>query len=251
MRIPDLPLLKALAAQFAGLLLALLLTWLLPAWRQPAVFLLLQATAAALTSRWLDQAPWWPVMHLLFLPAAFLLMQLQWPSWIYLVALLVMALVFWGTLRGDVPLFLSSPAVARALETLVRKEGAQRVIDLGAGVGSVVVPLAMRHPNLGIEAWEHSPLPWLLARWRCRHLPNVRVIRGSFWECDLSVFDLVFAFLSPLPMAQLGEKVLREMPPGSLFVSSSFAVPDWEAEMVLEIEDRRGTSLYCYRIPES
>lgn len=250
MRIPDLPLLKALAAQLAGLLLALLATWLLPAWRQPWVFLSLQAAAAAIASRWLKQAPWWPLMHLVFLPAAFLLIQLHWPSWIYLAALLLLALVFRGTLRGDVPLFLSSPAVARALDTLLRQEGARRMIDLGAGVGSVVVPLARQQPLLAIEAWEHAPLPWLVTRWRCRGQPGVRVIRGSFWECDLSVFDLVFAFLSPLPMAQLGDKVRREMRPGSLFVSSSFAVPEWEAEMVLEIEDRRGTLLYCYRIPK-
>jgi hypothetical protein len=41
------------------------------------------------------------------------------------------------------------------------------------------------------------------------------------------------------------------MRPGTLFVSSSFAVPGWAPEMKVEIEDARATVLYCYRIEES
>jgi hypothetical protein len=72
--------------------------------------------------------------------------------------------------------------------------------------------------------------------------------RASFWDGDLGRYDVVFAFLSPAVMAELGEKVRREMRPGSLFISSSFPVPDWEPEAIEQIEDRRGTKLFCYRV---
>jgi len=49
-------------------------------------------------------------------------------------------------------------------------------------------------------------------------------------------------------MAELGEKVRREMRPGSLFISSSFPIPDWQPESIVQIEDRRRTQLFCYRV---
>ena len=48
-------------------------------------------------------------------------------------------------------------------------------------------------------------------------------------------------------MPALWEKVVREMRPGALFVSNSFAVPGVEASEVIEVADARGTRLYCYR----
>ncbi len=68
----------------------------------------------------------------------------------------------------------------------------------------------------------------------------------SLWETDLADSDLVYAFLSPEPMPALFEKARRQMKPGSLFVSNSFAVPDVEADEVWELSDRRGTRLYLY-----
>ncbi len=228
--------------------LAIALAWMLPlvfhgAWR----LALAQGVAAALWSGVLRQPYWWAPIHLLFLPAAIALLTLQLPSWLYLLVVLLLALVFWGTVKGDVPLFLSSPAVADALAAIVDRENAGTFADLGAGVGSVAVPLAQRLA-IKVDAWEYAPLPWLITAWRCRKLPNADVKRDSLWGCDLGSYDVVFAFLSPVVMEKLGGKVRREMHPGSLFVSSSFPVPDWQPESVVQIEDRRGVKLFCYRV---
>lgn len=158
-----------------------------------------------------------------------------------------MALVFWGTVKGDVPLFLSSTAVATAVADIVDREKATAFADLGAGVGSVAVPLA-QHRRLIVDAWEYAPLPWLITAWRCRKLPNATVKRASLWNCNLARYEVVFAFLSPLVMVKLGEKIIDEMPSGSLFISSSFPIPNWEPESIINIKDRRKTILFCYRI---
>jgi hypothetical protein len=71
-------------------------------------------------------------------------------------------------------------------------------------------------------------------------------MRGDFWHHPLGPYDMVYAFLSPLPMPRLWEKAKAEMRPGSLLVSNSFPVPDVEPQRVIEIADRRGTRLYCY-----
>ncbi|MGZ5013762.1 MAG: hypothetical protein ACXV7E_07055 [Methylobacter sp.] len=239
---------KALVAQAMGLAFAIALAWMSPAlfhgaWRLAMV----QGVAAALWSSIVRQPCWWIPIHLLFLPMAIAMLALQLSSWLYLLIALLLALVFWGTVKGDVPLFLSSTAVADAVAAIVERENANRFADLGAGIGSVAVPLAERRA-MAVDAWECAPLPWIITVWRCRNLPNATVKRASLWGCNLTCYEVVFAFLSPAVMAELGEKVRREMRPGSLFISSSFPVPDWEPELIVGIEDRRKTKLFCYRV---
>ncbi|MGZ5054516.1 MAG: hypothetical protein ACXWAT_06180 [Methylobacter sp.] len=243
-----LTLLKAFAAQAMGFALAINLAWISPvmfhgAWR----LALVQGVAAALLSNVFRQPYWWIPIHFLFMPMAIAMFALQLPPWLYLLIALLLALVFWGTVKGDVPLFLSSDSVAAAVASIVERENANSFADLGAGIGSVAVPLAKRRV-LAVDAWECAPLPWLITAWRCRKLPNAIVRRASLWGCNLACYEVAFAFLSPAVMAKLGEKVRREMRPGSLFISSSFSIPDWEPESIVGIEDRRETKLFCYRV---
>jgi hypothetical protein len=83
----------------------------------------------------------------------------------------------------------------------------------------------------------------------CSDLPNTRLIRGDFWQSSLADFDVVYAFLSPVPMPALWAKALREMRPGSYLISNSFEILRAKAETVIKVRDRRDTRLYCYRIP--
>ncbi|MGR9012241.1 MAG: hypothetical protein ACU83U_01215 [Gammaproteobacteria bacterium] len=239
---------KALVAQILGLTVTFTLAWISPVlfhgtWR----LALIQGTSAALWSTVLRQPYWWIPIHLLFLPMAMVMLTLQLPSWLYLIMVLLLALVFWGTAKGDVPLFLSSSAVTHAVTVIVEQEHANAFAELGAGIGSVAAPLA-RHQSIRVDAWECAPLPWLIASHRCRKLPNASVKRASLWVCDLGGYDVVFAFLSPAVMVKLGEKVRREMRPGSLFISSSFPIPSWEPESIITIADKRSTKLFCYRL---
>ncbi|MDP2901631.1 MAG: hypothetical protein Q8N96_00780 [Methylovulum sp.] len=240
---------KALVAQLLGLTLITILAWLLPAlFHGVARLLLLQGIAAASCGYLLRQPTWWIPIHLLFLPTAITLLTLQLPPWFYLVIVLLLVLIFWSTVQGDVPLFLSSTAVAEAIVDVVEQRSIKRFVDLGAGTGTVVIPLAQRYPMMAIDAFEHAPLPWFISVWYCRKLSNVKVLRTSFWNSSLSEYDVAFAFLSPAVMAKLGEKIGREMRLGSLFISSSFPIPDWQPESVISVDDRRKTMLFCYRI---
>jgi predicted O-methyltransferase YrrM len=149
-----------------------------------------------------------------------------------------------------VPLFLSSDAVTNALATIVKRQRANNLIDLGAGIGSAVIPLAKQMPKLEITAVERAPLPWLILRWRCRRFSNIKVLRENLWDTALTDYDIVFLFLSPLAMPRMQDKCLQEMRTKSLVVSSSFEMPLWPAESILQIKDAKRTRLYCYRLPE-
>lgn len=239
---------KALICQIVagGLLVGLL--FFLPLKIQPWQAVALQSLLAALFSHVLRQPLWWRPIHLLFMPAVWLSLTWQAPVWFYPAGSLLLILIFWGTVKGDVPLFLSSSAVSDALGILLQRECAKSFVDIGAGLGTVALPLAISHPQLRVVALERAPLPWLIAYLRCRNQANATARYASFWKYDLAAFDLVFAFLSPAVMTGVGEKISREMRHGSLFVSSSFPIPDWRPESVVELADRRNTRLYCYRI---
>lgn len=238
-------LIKALFCQLiaAGILMQ-------PQWIDVATHprFLLQSLIAGALSILMGQPRWWIPIHLGFWPTVIWAQHFALPPLFYLGTFLVLLLVFWGTFKGDVPLYLSSSSVACALSELIDQEQTTELLELGAGIGSVVVPLAHCQPNLKITAVERAPLPWLILSWRCRGLRNVEVLRQNIWEVDLAPYEIAYAFLSPIVMARLATKVSREMPTGSLLISSSFPIPDWPSKSRLKLDDRHQTILYCYRI---
>lgn len=241
-------LLKGLLGQILALLVIVgvfqIVRWPLPV----VVWLVLQAVLACLVARWFRLPVWWQVIQLFFLPAFFLVWSLHFPSVLYLALFLVLLLVFWGTASGDVPLFLSSEVLCQVLIERLQRLSARQFIELGAGIGSVVVPVARALPQLNITAVERAPLPWLILRWRCRKLRNVQVVRGNFWDLELQRYDVAFAFLSPLVMPPLAEKIQAEMPAGAWLFSSSFVIPGWKPRWHKMLDDWRQTALYAYRV---
>ena len=129
------------------------------------------------------------------------------PAWVYLGLFLLSICIFWGTVKGDVPLFLSSSQVVDAVLKCVKQENAASFVDIGAGVGTVIIPLAEYLPALRIVALEKAPLPYLLAFWRCRTYRNVKVHLSSLWSTNLQEYAVVFAFLSPIVMPRVAQKI--------------------------------------------
>ncbi|MDD2761396.1 MAG: hypothetical protein PHH11_14030 [Methylomonas sp.] len=242
---------NALACQLLACLLAILLKSFCSYLSFPGGFLGLQPLLAAVLSRWVRQPVWWLPVHLAFLPAVFLASALNLPSWIYLLGFSLLLSVFWGCAKGDVPLFLSSVAVGDELAGVIEREGAVSLIDLGAGVGSVVIPVAKQFPNLKITAVERAPIPYLILSWRCRQLNNITVRREDFWSCCLEGYDIVFAFLSPSVMQRLDEKCQNEINAKTgLLVSSSFPLPNRAVASVVGV-GQSALKLYCYRFGRS
>lgn len=241
------PALKALLAQFIATLAALGLarSGLLPA--GPWAFVAVQALAAAGIATLLRSAPWWRWIHLGFAPLVLATLQLHIsPGW-YLAAFAALALVFWSSFRTQVPLFLSNPATAAAVAALLPRERPARLLDLGSGTGSLLRPLARLRPDCSLEGIESAPAPYLLSALLARRQPNIAVARGDFFQIPWTDYDLVYAFLSPVPMDAVWRKARAELRPGALLVSNSFPVEDAEPEQIVDVTDRRRTRLYCYQ----
>lgn len=204
----------------------------------------LVATGLAWTMR---AERWWLPIHLLFLPAVLAASAIGLdPRW-YLAAFILSALVFWSTYRTRVPLFLTNRTTVAAISRELERRPSGRLLDLGSGTGSLLRPLARLHPGWRILGVEAAPLPHWLARWMSRGLDNLELRRGDFFDVDWAEFDVVYAFLSPVPMPRVWAKACAEMKPGALLISNSFPAPEARPQRVVTVEDRRGTRLYVYR----
>lgn len=170
------------------------------------------------------------------------------PLWA-LAIFIVLWLVFRNAVVERVPLYLTNHITRQALRQMIKQDQAVRFVDLGCGLGENVKFMAQQ-PNVkyavGVET---APLPYLIAKFRSVG-SRAQIHRQDLWSVDLSQFDLVYAFLSPEPMAKLWQKVQNEMQPGSRFVSNSFAVEGGEPTDVWQLADKRQTQLFIYHVPE-
>ncbi|MGF1474481.1 MAG: methyltransferase domain-containing protein [Geminicoccaceae bacterium] len=250
---------------------ALVLAWLVVTitWRNPLAPPTLDATvplwgtlAALLVIAALchggERRLHWPVIGLVagvaLAPGALILLSLaDLPSWWPAIAVLVLLVLFPGSVTSRVPLYLSNRQIGAVLASRLTGKTPQTMVDLGCGTGRVVLAVARLCPNARVIGVETAPLLFAIAwlRVRLSGLTNVEIGWISLWRFDLAGIDLAYCFLSPAPMADLWRKARREMRGGAVFCSNSFIVPGEEPDTTVSINDRGETRLYIYRIGEA
>jgi len=114
-----------------------------------------------------------------------------------------------------------------------------RVAELGAGFGGV--SCALKKKGCQLESFEISFLPY----WICR-LRGVRAKRKDFFDADLSSFDTIICYLYPGAMEKLRLKFERELKPGTLVITNTFAVPGWKPTKVFTIDDLYRSRVISY-----
>ncbi len=198
------------------------------------------------------QRSWWVAIHALFLPLAWFTNSLDIPPGWFLLAFLSLWVIFRGAVSGRVPLYLSNRSTADALIALATEQNSHSLVDLGAGIGSILRRFIAARPQLRCVGIENAPLTWLIGRLNLGlHTPAKASYHwqfGSLWDYSLADFDLVYCFLSSEPMPDLWEKAKQEMRPGTLLVSNSFPIPDIPPSKIINVTDRRATVLYCYQL---
>jgi len=232
-------------------LLLLLSAWLpvLPllalGWPLP-LLVAIQGILAALLSRWLGLPGWWQLINLLFCPLAWLAADSGIDRRWFLAGFALLAITSLGSLKTRVPLYLSSRRAVEEIAKRLPERPDVRVVDLGCGLGGLLMGLAATRADCRLSGVEMAPLNWLVSSLRLGRKANIRL--GSLWREDLAGYDVVYAYLSPAPMARLWDKVRREMRPGSLFISNSFAVPGVAADETVALHDLTDSRLLIWRI---
>jgi SAM-dependent methyltransferase len=207
----------------------------------------LQGCTACALAVFLRSASWWRVIHLLFAPALVLGLALEVPPAVCFGVLLALVVVYWGCHRSQVPLYLSGPAAWREVLALLPPNPGTRVVDLGSGLGGLAAFIGRARPDARVDGIEAAPLPFVLGSMRKRlNAWNGDLWWGDMWKLNLAGYDVVHAYLSPVPMPALWQKACREMRPGGLLISHSFAVPGVAPVLVRALPG--GNSLYVFRV---
>lgn len=245
------PIIGALVAQIAaGAIVFAVLLILASKFEAKALFwiaLVLQSIGAAAVTKLLGLPVWWIWIGLCFPAAMALALNVgDLPAWPFGIGFVLLYVFFSNTARDRVPLYLTNRATTEALLSLMRQRGARRFIDLGSGLGGVV--RALDGEDREASGVETAPMVWLVSNLLSRIQGRGRILRQDIWTADMADEDIVYAFLSPEPMPALYDKAQREMKPGSLLVSNSFAVPGVEPSEIWELSDRRRTRLYLYEM---
>ncbi|HUW25038.1 MAG TPA: class I SAM-dependent methyltransferase [Gallionella sp.] len=244
----------ALLLQFTALVLVLFGARMAGLHPAPLSLALLCGLLAATLSHFAGLACWWLVIQFLFAPALVLMLALDIHSGFFLAAFIILLVVYWSTFRTQVPLYLSSNKVWRALETQLPSPAVEdadfRFIDLGSGLGGVLTHLAAVRPDGCYCGVESAPLPFLWSWLRIKFdgHRNCNVRWGSLWNSDLAQYDVVFAYLSPVPMQRLWHKARTEMRPGTVFISSTFAVPEQAPHQTIQVDDLHQSKLLVWRM---
>lgn len=155
-------------------------------------------------------------------------------------------------LRNGIGPMPSSPRVVHALLQMIPADLEGNIVELGAGWGSLLFPLAKAFPRCQVIGYENSLVPFLFASALQKLLfraANLQVRREDFFQKPLHATSLVVCYLYPGAMKRLREKFETELPAGALVLSHTFAVPGWTAKQVIELNDLYKTKIYLYKRP--
>ena len=167
--------------------------------------------------------------------------------------------VLWDTCYFGIGMLSTSRAVRGLCCQILASQPVQgRLVDLGAGLGSTARGFARACPQLEVRAIEGSRLADALARladacvgmaaWvRRRSRPRVHYERGDFMDQHLGAAQVVYCYLCHRSMPAVAAKLRRELQPGALVLSNTFAMPGWRPLRVDRASDLLRTPVYLYR----
>lgn len=189
---------------------------------------------------------WWWGMQILFPIGLVAMFQLALPPWIYFLGFVFFLSLFWTTFRTQVPFYPSRPDVWHRVAAYLPKHRHIHLVDIGSGLGDLIMHLARAMPESRFVGIEIAPLPWILSRWRARirGVGNAAFEWGDYETLDFAQYDIVFAYLSPAAMESLWQKASREMLPGSVLMSHEFEIPGAEPDCILQQEGK--PSIYVW-----
>jgi protein-L-isoaspartate O-methyltransferase len=159
-------------------------------------------------------------------------------AWIYLP-------VAWGAPWMAAPL----RTVKRMLQMADVQPG-QRVVDLGAGDGRIVIAAALRFKAEAVGV-EIDPVRCTIANTLIRLLglrDRAHVHCGNLFEFDLADADVVMLYLWPSTNQRLRSRLLKQLRPGAKVVSFKFPFYGWTP---IDADGRKGNGILVYEIGHS
>lgn len=158
--------------------------------------------------------------------------------------------------RKNVPTLATSFAGRVKITEILKQEAAThtgkpyRIIDLGSGRGELTSRIARAIPNAQVLGIEMARIPFWQSVFVQRLLgpKNVSYKCLDFWPFDCSEIDAVVFYLSGNAAQRAGDKLYKELKPGSLVISHTFPILGaWTPVEVLNFRSPFKETIYVYR----
>jgi trans-aconitate methyltransferase len=158
--------------------------------------------------------------------------------------------------KTGVAVFPTMPRVGRKIIEILKRDAQSRtgkpyaILDLGSGSGQLAWKIARAMPQAHITGLELAYLPWLrsVVRRRLFGPSNLTYKRLDFWPYDTSSADAVVTYLPGRIMDRVGEKLRKELKPGTLVIANTFPLrADWVADETLSLRAPFKTNVFVYR----
>ena len=152
-----------------------------------------------------------------------------------------------------IPYIPSEPIVIRKMLEVAEVNEKDIIYDLGAGDGRVLI-IAVNDFNVkkavGIEINDDRIKEAIENIEKNGVSDRASIIRGNFFELDISEATVVTLFLLTEVNEMLKPKFERELKPGTRVVSHEFEIPGWKPKKVEKIIDEKGRRhrIYLYEI---
>lgn len=136
-----------------------------------------------------------------------------------------------------------------AREILAQSEKPLKVVDLGCGSGSLIIPLAKEFPQHEFCGYDWDVVPFSIASFRARHIKNVQLFCEDFTKAGYGDADVVLIFGGKKLFANWGERFAAELKNGTRVISEAFPIPQLVAEKEIEAPSYgMPLKVYTYRI---
>jgi hypothetical protein len=212
------------------------------------LFLTIHASVAAFLSVLLRLDWWWGLIQFCFPLLIYFSILQSLPTYFYLLTFFLLSILFWSTFSSQVPYYPSNAALKSPILNLISRQQNIKFIDIGSGMGGLIIDLAECRKDCQFWGIEIAPLPWLVSVFRTVfYHSNAHFKLGNYNNLHLSTFDVVFCYLSPAAMPDLWSKVKAEMRPNTLLLSYEFIIPDIKPDLCIEIADD-APFLYGWRL---
>ena len=158
--------------------------------------------------------------------------------------------------RANVPTLATGFVGRRKIANILKHEAslqgkdAYTIIDLGSGRGELTRVIAKKIPNAKVIGIEMARFPYMQASYIQRWLgpKNLSYQCCDFWSFHCSKIDAVVFYLTPSIAQRVGEKLHRELKPGSIVISHTFPLLGaWMPVEVLKFRSPFKETIYVYR----
>lgn len=124
--------------------------------------------------------------------------------------------------------------LAEARKVLSSAKKPLKIIDLGCGTGTLLLPLSKEFPEHKFVGYDWDWFVVKIISFRSRKLKNVTIVRDNFMNADFKEYDLLLCFLDTKAADDLSLDLKGKLKKTAVVISSAFELKDMTPTEIID-----------------